>query len=78
MQVAHCPPYKSKYDPIEHRMFPHVDRSYRGVILEVTASIVRGVYETGRKFAADALDNIRCIANRILPVWNYRVEPQTN
>lgn len=34
VQVAHYPPYKSKYNPIEHRMFPHVDRSYRGVILQ--------------------------------------------
>jgi hypothetical protein len=46
--------------------------------LEVTASIIRGAYQTGLKFAADALENIRCLANKILPTWNYRVEPQTN
>lgn len=97
VHVAHYPPYKSKYNPIEHRMFPHVDRSYRGVILqsvetvrnliastftagglEVSASILRSVYQTGLKFATDALEHIRCFANKTLPAWNYRVEPQTN
>jgi len=24
IRVAHYPPYCSKYNPIEHRMFPHV------------------------------------------------------
>jgi hypothetical protein len=33
VRVAHYPPYKSKYNPIEHRMFCHVDRTYRGVVL---------------------------------------------
>jgi hypothetical protein len=97
VQVAHYPPYKSKYNPIEHRMFPHVDRSYRGVILqsvetvrdlvastftagglEVTASILRGVYQTGRKLASNALDNLRCLAHKTLPAWNYRIAPQPN
>lgn len=97
VQVAHYPPYKSKYNPIEHRMFPHVDRSYRSVILqsvetvrsliastftagglEVSASILHSAYQTGLKFAAEALENIRYFANKILPAWNYRVEPQPN
>ena len=32
IRVAHYPPYCSKYNPIEHRMFPHVTRACRGVI----------------------------------------------
>lgn len=32
IRVAHCPPFCSKYDPIEHRLFPHVTRACRGVI----------------------------------------------
>lgn len=31
--VAHYPPYTSKYNPIEHRLFPHVTRACAGVSL---------------------------------------------
>jgi Rhodopirellula transposase DDE domain len=34
IRVAHYPPYCSKYNPIEHRMFPHVTRACRGVIFD--------------------------------------------
>jgi len=34
IRVAHYPPYCSKYNPIEHRMFPHVTRACQGVIFE--------------------------------------------
>ena len=32
IRVAHYPPYCSKYNPIEHRLFPHVSRACQGVI----------------------------------------------
>ena len=32
IRVSHYPPYCSKYNPIEHRLFPHVTRACRGVI----------------------------------------------
>jgi hypothetical protein len=32
IRVAHYPPYTSKWNPIEHRLFPHVTRSLQGVI----------------------------------------------
>lgn len=31
VRVAHYPPYTSKYNPIEHRLFPHVTRACAGV-----------------------------------------------
>ena len=34
IRVAHYPPYCSKYNPIEHRLFPHVTRACRGVIFQ--------------------------------------------
>ncbi len=40
IRVAHYPPYCSKYNPIEHRMFPHVTRACRGVIF-LTLETVR-------------------------------------
>jgi hypothetical protein len=33
IRIAHYPPYCSKYNPIEHRLFPHVTRACRGVIV---------------------------------------------
>ena len=32
IRVAHDPPSTSKYNPIEHRLFPHLTRACRGVI----------------------------------------------
>ena len=34
IRIAHYPPYKSKYNPIEHRLFPHVTRACEGVIFK--------------------------------------------
>lgn len=34
IRIAHYPPYLSKYNPIEHRLFPHVTRACQGVILQ--------------------------------------------
>jgi hypothetical protein len=32
IRIAHYPPYCSKYNPIEHRLFPHVSRACQGVM----------------------------------------------
>jgi hypothetical protein len=32
IRVAHYPPYTSKYNPIEHRLLPHLTRACQGVI----------------------------------------------
>ena len=34
IRVAHYPPYTSKYNPIEHRLFPHLTRATQGVIFD--------------------------------------------
>lgn len=33
IRVAHYPSYCSKYNPIEHRFFPHLTRAWQGVVL---------------------------------------------
>jgi hypothetical protein len=40
IRVAHYPPYCSKYNPIEHRFFPHVTRACQGVIFH-SLTVVR-------------------------------------
>lgn len=42
--ICHYPPYASKWNPIEHRVFPHVTRAMEGVILE-THEQVRALME---------------------------------
>ncbi len=34
IRIAHYPPYCSKYNPIEHRLFPHVTRACEGVVFK--------------------------------------------
>ena len=34
IRVAHYPPYTSKYNPIEHRLFPYLTQACRGVIFQ--------------------------------------------
>lgn len=34
LRICHYPPYASKWNPIEHKVFPHVSRSIEGVKLE--------------------------------------------
>ena len=46
IRVAHYPPYCSKYNPIEHRLFPHLTRACRGVIF--------GTLETVRHYMSKA------------------------
>jgi len=39
IRIAHYPPYCSKYNPIEHRLFPHVTRACQGVIFTSVALV---------------------------------------
>lgn len=32
IRISHYPPYCSKYNPIEHKLFPHVTRACQGVV----------------------------------------------
>lgn len=61
-QRADYPPYCSKYNPIEHRLFPDVTRACQGVVFH-TAQIVKGQMEkistgSGPQVTADILDKV--------------------
>ncbi len=53
IRIAHYPPYTSKYNPIEHRLFPHVTRACKGVIFKsleiVKEHIGKAATKTGLK-----------------------------
>jgi hypothetical protein len=46
IRVVHYPPGCSKYDPIEHRFFPHVTRACQGVIFTTIGLVVKKMAET--------------------------------
>ncbi len=39
IRIAPYPPYTSKYNPIEHRLFPHLSRVCQGVIFESVQAV---------------------------------------
>jgi len=43
--IAHYPAYTSKWNPIEHRLFPHITRKLKGVILK-SVDTVKQLIET--------------------------------
>jgi Rhodopirellula transposase DDE domain len=59
VRVAHYPPYCSKYNPIEHRLFPHLTRACKGVIF-TSVELVKRLMEktrtrTGLRVVVDVL-----------------------
>jgi hypothetical protein len=46
IRIAHYPPYCSKYNPIERRLFPHVTRACQGVIFDSVATVKRLLEKT--------------------------------
>jgi hypothetical protein len=62
IRVAHYPPYASKYNPIEHRLFPHLSRVCRGMILysvELVAELMGGAKtRTGLSVVVDIMDKL--------------------
>jgi len=46
IRICHYPPYCSKYNPIEHRVFPHVTRACKGVPLETVETVKHYIEKT--------------------------------
>lgn len=60
IRIAHYPPYTSKYNPIEHRLFPHITRACQGLIFK-TLELVREAMDntktsTGLKVFTSVVD----------------------
>ena len=60
IRVAHYPPYTSKWNPIEHRLFSQIERTWHGVMLDspetALQTVVRTHTETGLQVIATILD----------------------
>jgi Rhodopirellula transposase DDE domain len=62
IRVAHYPPYCSKYNPIEHRLFCHLSRACQGVIFTSVALVKRLMEKaqtrTGLRVVVDVVEKV--------------------
>lgn len=62
IRIAHYPPYCSKYNPIEHRLFPHITRACQGVVFSslglVTDLISKTRTQKGLKVFVHIIDKV--------------------
>ena len=62
IRVAHYPPYTSKWNPVEHKVFPHITRVLQGMVLtshKITKELIeRATTKTG-------LTVVACILNKV-------------
>lgn len=58
IRVAHYPPYTSKYNPIEHRLFAHVTRACQGVIFKTVEQVKHYMAKTQTRTGLSVVVNI--------------------
>lgn len=62
IRMAHYPPYCSKWNPVEHRVFPHLTRAMQGVVL-TSHALVKDLIEktttrTGLQVVVQIMDQV--------------------
>jgi hypothetical protein len=67
--VAHYPPYTSKYNPIEHRLFPHLTRACQGVIftsIDVVKDLMaKATTKTGLEVSVSILNKVYATGRKV-------------
>src|SRR5664280_1280795 len=58
IRVAHYPAYCSKYNPIEHRLFPHVTRACQGVVFTSIERVKKLIARTKTKKGLQVFVNL--------------------
>jgi hypothetical protein len=68
-RVAHYPPYCSKYNPIEHRLFGHLSRACQGVVFRSVALVKRLMEKaqtrTGLRVVVDVIERVYETGRRV-------------
>ena len=69
LRVAHYPPYCSKYNPIEHRLFCHLTRACSGVVftsVELVKTLMhKARTRTGLSVVVDVIDKVYQTGRRV-------------
>lgn len=80
IRIAHYPPYTSKYNPIEHRLFPHLTRACQGVVLQsvelVEELMASAKTKTGLKVFAAILDETFVTKRKVAEGFKERMRIQ--
>jgi len=58
IRIAHYPPYTSKYNPIEHRFFPHVTRACEGVVFNSIETVKKLISRTSTSKGLETMVNV--------------------
>jgi hypothetical protein len=78
IRIAHYPPYTSKYNPIEHRLFPHLTRVCQGVIFEsveiVKDLMAKAKTQTGLKVFVSILDQVYQTGRKVTQEFKQTME----
>lgn len=83
IRIAHYPPYTSKYNPIEHRLFSHITRACSGVIFtsieRAKAAMSQAKTIQGLKVFTSVIDRIfetgRKVANDFKEKMTIKFDP---
>lgn len=62
IRIAHYPPYTSKWNPVEHKVFPHITRALQGVVL-TSHQLTQELIETAT--TKSGLKVFACILNKV-------------
>jgi len=69
IRVAHYPPYTSKYNPIEHRLFPHLTRACQGMIFTsvdlVKDLMAKATTKTGLEVSVNILNKAYATGRKV-------------
>jgi Rhodopirellula transposase DDE domain len=93
--VTHLPTNASKWNPIEHKLFCHIEQNWAGqplISYETMLKFIRTTrtetglqcqayldateYGTGLKITTEQKAQINLTPHRVLPRWNYTIEPR--
>lgn len=78
IRIAHYPPYTSKYNPIEHRVFCHITRACEGVVfssVEIVKELMgKATTKTGLKVFAKIKDKIYKAGNSASDFFKENME----
>ena len=77
IRIAHYPPYCSKYNPIEHRLFPHLTRACQGVLftsVEVVKHLMEKTHtQMGLKVFVHVLDKVYETGRKVTEAFKHKM-----
>jgi hypothetical protein len=77
IRLAHYPSYTSKYNPIEHRLFPHITRACQGVLFKSVELVKRWMEGTrtqqGLQVTIQIIDKIYLTGRKVTENFKHNM-----